>query len=125
MITNVLGGYMAAVHGPHVVLGAGLAVWSALTLLTPPAALSQQLWLLCAVRALMGLGEGVAFPCVQARATAVGPIGCSLKCSVRLYTQPEAAPPVASVRACMPAAAAADSRCGTSVSLPPSRLLLT
>jgi hypothetical protein len=40
-------------------------VWSLFTLLTPWAAAIEYLPLLLGVRALMGLGEGVAFPIIQ------------------------------------------------------------
>ena len=60
------GGYLAAVMSPKLVLSLGVVVWSIFTLATPPAAATTWLPLLLVVRALMGLGEGVAFPTVQA-----------------------------------------------------------
>jgi MFS family permease len=47
------------------VLSLGVVVWSLFTLLTPWAAATRQLPVLLLVRALMGLGEGVAFPTMQ------------------------------------------------------------
>lgn len=46
-------------------LGFGVLIWSGFTVLTPLAAATGQLWILLLVRAVMGVGEGVAFPCVQ------------------------------------------------------------
>ncbi|KAJ9518299.1 hypothetical protein QJQ45_010214 [Haematococcus lacustris] len=66
MITNVVGGYAAAVTSPKHVLSVGVVVWSIFTVLTPGAAATRNLPLLLLVRAAMGLGEGVAFPTMQA-----------------------------------------------------------
>jgi ACS family sodium-dependent inorganic phosphate cotransporter len=51
---------------PKWVLAAGVVVWSLFTMLTPPAAELRWLPALLFVRAVMGLGEGVAFPTMQA-----------------------------------------------------------
>ncbi|KAG2445616.1 hypothetical protein HXX76_000226 [Chlamydomonas incerta] len=64
-ITNFYGGYLASAYSPKLVLSLGVVVWSAFTLLTPPAA-ALGLWPLFVVRACMGLGEGVAYPTMQA-----------------------------------------------------------
>lgn len=64
-VTNLLGGYLAAAYGPKRVLAMGVLIWSTFTVLTPPAAASGHLLLLMLVRAAMGVGEGVAFPCFQ------------------------------------------------------------
>jgi ACS family sodium-dependent inorganic phosphate cotransporter len=64
-VTNLAGGWLAASFGPKRVLSRGVVVWSLFTMLTPLAAASRQLALLLAVRVLMGVGEGVAFPCMQ------------------------------------------------------------
>jgi len=61
--TQVLGGRLADKHGGKAVLGIGVLVWSAATLLTPPA-VAAGFAVLIAVRILMGVGEGVAFPAV-------------------------------------------------------------
>ena len=65
MLTNLMAGYWAAAYGPKRVLGAGVILWSLFTLGTPAAASTADVWLLLLVRAFMGLGEGVAFPCLQ------------------------------------------------------------
>lgn len=61
--TQILGGRLADKHGGKAVLGIGVLVWSAATLLTPPAA-AAGFAMLIAARILMGVGEGVAFPAV-------------------------------------------------------------
>jgi ACS family sodium-dependent inorganic phosphate cotransporter len=66
-VTNVLGGWAAAVASPKLVLSCGVVVWSAFTILTPGAAATRSLPLLMVVRCCMGLGEGVAFPSMQVR----------------------------------------------------------
>mmetsp|Transcript_1686 Transcript_1686/g.4204 ORF Transcript_1686/g.4204 Transcript_1686/m.4204 type:complete len:441 (+) Transcript_1686:79-1401(+) len=63
-ITNLLGGWACFVLSPKDVLSIGVVVWSAFTVLTPWSAGCMPMLLL--VRALMGLGEGVAFPTMQA-----------------------------------------------------------
>lgn len=67
MITNLAGGLAAATMPAKDVLSAGVVVWSLFTLLTPWAAATRYLPALLLVRALMGLGEGVAFPTMQVR----------------------------------------------------------
>ncbi|GIL70600.1 hypothetical protein Vretimale_3718 [Volvox reticuliferus] len=64
-LTNFYGGVLAATYSPKLVLSIGVIVWSAFTLLTPPAAV-MGLVPLFVVRACMGLGEGVAYPTMQA-----------------------------------------------------------
>ena len=61
LVTQVLGGWMAGKFGGKVVLGFGVLWWSGFTLLTPLSALAS-FPALIAVRILMGVGEGVAFP---------------------------------------------------------------
>jgi len=61
--TQILGGRLADKHGAKAVLGFGVLVWSAATLLTPPAAAAGFAVFITA-RILMGVGEGVAFPAV-------------------------------------------------------------
>ena len=61
---QVLGGIWADKLGGKVVLGAGVLWWSLATALTPLAA-SAGLPALCAARALMGIGEGVAMPAMN------------------------------------------------------------
>jgi MFS family permease len=63
---NLAGGVWATQRAAKRVLGAGVVVWSAFTLATPLAAGAPALPVLLATRALMGAGEGVTFPSVQA-----------------------------------------------------------
>ena len=65
VITNLCAGYLAACYGPKHTLTYGVVIWSTFTIITPLAAASKGLWVLLLVRALMGFGEGVAFPCMQ------------------------------------------------------------
>ncbi|CAI5969823.1 unnamed protein product [Closterium sp. NIES-65] len=64
LITPIIGGSLADRYGGRPVLAAGLALWSLATLLTPSAA-AHSLGALLTVRAVMGLGEGVALPCMN------------------------------------------------------------
>lgn len=64
MATNVIGGKLADRHGGHAVLATGVFLWSIFTALIPPTASS--FWLLLAVRVLLGAGEGVAMPAMNA-----------------------------------------------------------
>jgi len=66
MVTNLVGGWAAAIYPPKDVLSWGVVVWSLFTILTPWSAATRWLPALLLVRALMGLGEGVAFPSMQA-----------------------------------------------------------
>ena len=61
--TQIIGGRLADKHGGKAVLGVGVLVWSAATLLSPPA-VAAGFAVLIVVRILMGVGEGVAFPAV-------------------------------------------------------------
>jgi MFS family permease len=63
LLTQIAGGRLADRFGGKVVLGAGVLLWSAFTLLTPPSAAAGLAVLLLA-RVGMGLGEGVTFPSV-------------------------------------------------------------
>jgi len=64
LVTQVAGGVWADRFGGKLVLGAGVVWWSIATALTPAAA-SAGLVPLCAARALMGIGEGVAMPAMN------------------------------------------------------------
>ena len=63
-LTPLLGGVLADKIGGKNVLLAGIATWSVATALTPFAA-AASLPALLACRAVMGLGEGVALPCMN------------------------------------------------------------
>ncbi|HUY29232.1 MAG TPA: MFS transporter [Candidatus Binataceae bacterium] len=62
--TQLAGGWMADRFGGRRVLGAGVAVWSIATLLTPAAA-AISFAVLFAIRVVLGLGEGVNFPAIH------------------------------------------------------------
>lgn len=64
MLTPLLGGVLADRYGGKAVLGGGILLWSLATIATPFAA-TASLPLLLATRAVMGLGEGVALPCMN------------------------------------------------------------
>ncbi|KAG9408308.1 Kinesin- protein 11 [Aphanomyces cochlioides] len=59
--TQMLGAHWASLYGAKRVLLVGVFVWTVFDLLTIPAA-SSSTWVLCVVRAGMGLGEGILFP---------------------------------------------------------------
>ena len=64
MLTPLLGGVLADRYGGKAVLGGGILVWSLATMATPLAA-ATSLPALLLTRAVMGLGEGVALPCMN------------------------------------------------------------
>jgi ACS family sodium-dependent inorganic phosphate cotransporter len=64
-LTPIFGGVLAdKIGGARVLLG-GLLVWSLATMVTPLAASTKSIPLLCFCRVVMGLGEGVALPCMN------------------------------------------------------------
>ncbi|XP_055604465.1 sialin-like [Uranotaenia lowii] len=65
LITMLPGGYIANKLGAHNVYGVGIAVTSLLTLLTPLATTAGA-WCLILVRVLVGMFQGVTFPCMHA-----------------------------------------------------------
>jgi len=62
--TQLIGGWMSDRFGGRRVLGAGVAIWSLATLLTPQAA-AISFAVLFAIRVVLGLGEGVNFPAIH------------------------------------------------------------
>ncbi|KAL3579975.1 hypothetical protein D5086_017810 [Populus alba] len=64
LITPVAVGTRVDYYGGEVVMGWGVALWSLATFLTPWAA-DTSLWALLATRAMLGIAEGVALPCVN------------------------------------------------------------
>ncbi|KAJ1528764.1 hypothetical protein ONE63_007151 [Megalurothrips usitatus] len=65
IMTQILGGWLAARVGGCRVFGVGLAATAVLTVLTPPVARAGTGWLI-AVRVIEGLFEGVTYPCIHA-----------------------------------------------------------
>ncbi len=74
LLTQVVGGWLADRFGGKVVLGTGVLLWSAFTLITPVAAFAG-LGLLIAARIGMGLGEAVTFPSIYSLFSRWSPIG--------------------------------------------------
>ncbi|XP_025013342.2 probable anion transporter 4, chloroplastic isoform X3 [Ricinus communis] len=80
-------------------MGWGVALWSLATFLTPFAA-ETSLWALMAMRALLGIAEGVALPCMnnmiarwfppteRARAVGIAMAGFQLGCAIGLTLSP-------------------------------------
>ena len=64
-LTPLVGGVLADKIGGDAVLMYGITLWSLATIATPFAATSASLPLLLLTRAVMGLGEGVALPCMN------------------------------------------------------------
>lgn len=64
LCTQLVGGWMSDRFGGRRVLGAGVAIWSLATLLTPQAA-AISFAVLFAIRVVLGLGEGVNFPAIH------------------------------------------------------------
>ncbi|XP_074592423.1 putative anion transporter 2, chloroplastic [Curcuma longa] len=64
LISSIAGGALADRYGGKRVMACGAAIWSLATFLTPWAA-NHSTAMLLAIRALFGLAEGVAFPCMS------------------------------------------------------------
>ncbi|KAH7836859.1 hypothetical protein Vadar_006592 [Vaccinium darrowii] len=64
LISPIAGGTLVDYYGGKVVMAWGVALWSLATFLTPWAA-ETSLWLLLAMRVLLGVAEGVALPCMN------------------------------------------------------------
>ncbi|KAL8225266.1 hypothetical protein R6Q57_017823 [Mikania cordata] len=64
LISPIAGGTLVDYYGGKIVMSCGVALWSMATFLTPWAAESS-LWALLSMRALLGVAEGVALPCMN------------------------------------------------------------
>ncbi|RHN56435.1 putative major facilitator superfamily [Medicago truncatula] len=99
LLSPIGGGMLVDNYGGKVVMAWGVALWSLATFLTPFAAETSLLALL-AVRALLGLAEGVALPCMnnmvarwfpqteRARAVGISMAGFQLGCAIGLTLSP-------------------------------------
>lgn len=63
-VSPIAGGALVDYYGGKMVMSCGVALWSLATFLTPWAA-ETSLWALLAMRALLGVAEGVALPCMN------------------------------------------------------------
>ncbi|OMO90502.1 Major facilitator superfamily [Corchorus olitorius] len=64
LISPIAGGTLVDYYGGKVVMAWGVALWSLATFLTPWAA-ETSLWALLFTRAMLGVAEGVALPCMN------------------------------------------------------------
>ncbi|XP_076914112.1 putative anion transporter 4, chloroplastic [Bidens hawaiensis] len=64
LVSPIAGGTLVDYYGGKVVMVCGVALWSMATFLTPWAA-ENSLWALLGMRALLGIAEGVALPCMN------------------------------------------------------------
>lgn len=64
LISPIAGGALVDYYGGKVVMAWGVALWSLATFLTPWAA-ETSIWALLTMRALLGVAEGVALPCMN------------------------------------------------------------
>ncbi|CAG7869919.1 unnamed protein product [Brassica rapa] len=64
LISPIAGGTLVDRYGGKVIMAWGVALWSLATFLTPWAA-DTSLWALLAARAMVGVAEGVALPCMN------------------------------------------------------------
>ncbi|WCJ42928.1 phosphate transporter 4 3 [Euphorbia peplus] len=99
LISPIAGGTLVDYYGGKLVMGWGVALWSLATFLTPFAA-DTSIWALMAMRALLGVAEGVALPCMnnmvarwypsteRARAVAIAMAGFQLGCAIGLTLSP-------------------------------------
>ncbi|GAB4860050.1 Probable anion transporter 4, chloroplastic, variant 2 [Ancistrocladus abbreviatus] len=98
-ISPIAGGVLVDYYGGKVVMSWGVALWSLSTFLTPWAA-ETSLWMLLAARAMLGIAEGVALPCMnsmiprwfpqaaRARAVGIAMAGFQLGSAVGLVLSP-------------------------------------
>ncbi|OAY57779.1 probable anion transporter 4, chloroplastic isoform X1 [Manihot esculenta] len=99
LISPIAGGTLVDYYGGKIVMGWGVALWSLATFLTPFAA-ETSLWALMAMRAMLGVAEGVALPCMnnmvarwfpqteRARAVGIAMAGFQLGCAIGLTLSP-------------------------------------
>ncbi|KAJ4849933.1 putative anion transporter 4, chloroplastic [Turnera subulata] len=99
LISPIAGGTLVDYYGGKVVMGWGVALWSLATFLTPWAA-ETSLFALLAMRALLGIAEGVALPCMnnmvarwfpkteRARAVGIAMAGFQLGSAIGLTLSP-------------------------------------
>ncbi|CAI0475522.1 unnamed protein product [Linum tenue] len=99
LISPIPGGTLVDYYGGKVVMGWGVALWSLATFLTPWAA-ETSLWALLAMRAVLGIAEGVALPCMnnmvarwfpqteRSRAVGIAMAGFQLGCAIGLTLSP-------------------------------------
>lgn len=64
LMSPIAGGALVDYYGGKAVMAGGVALWSLATFLTPWAA-ETSLWALLTMRVLLGIGEGVALPCMN------------------------------------------------------------
>ncbi|KAK9065826.1 hypothetical protein SSX86_015227 [Deinandra increscens subsp. villosa] len=64
LVSPIAGGTLVDYYGGKIVMACGVALWSMATFLTPWAA-ENSLWALLSMRALLGVAEGVALPCMN------------------------------------------------------------
>ncbi|KAF4384462.1 hypothetical protein G4B88_007099 [Cannabis sativa] len=64
LVSPIAGGTLVDYYGGRIVMAWGVALWSLATFLTPWAA-ETSLWALLAMRAMVGVAEGVALPCMN------------------------------------------------------------
>ncbi|XP_024026750.1 probable anion transporter 4, chloroplastic isoform X1 [Morus notabilis] len=99
MVSPIAGGTLVDYYGGKVVMAWGVALWSLATFLTPWAA-ETSVWALLAMRALLGIAEGVALPCMnnmvarwfppteRARAVGIAMAGFQLGSAIGLTLSP-------------------------------------
>ncbi|KAJ8747678.1 hypothetical protein K2173_013021 [Erythroxylum novogranatense] len=99
LVSPIAGGTLVDYFGGKVVMGWGVALWSLATFLTPFAA-ETSLWALLAMRAMLGIAEGVALPSMnnmvarwfpkteRARAVGIAMAGFQLGSAIGLILSP-------------------------------------
>ncbi|XP_021720744.1 probable anion transporter 4, chloroplastic isoform X1 [Chenopodium quinoa] len=99
LVSPIAGGALVDYYGGKAVMGWGVALWSFATFLTPWAA-EKSLWALLAMRAMLGIAEGVALPSMnnmiskwfpkaeRARAVGIAMAGFQLGSAIGLILSP-------------------------------------